>query len=139
MLNIAAEEVLAAVVLDPELPFQKALDQVVSHFVAFSAARPCLIRSLLASGIDPGKEGEIYTMVSKVKDVITERISERMGISEEIAFAHLLIRGSIGFVESAVLTWIDRKYMHQQQLVEVINGALHTSLIPLAKQLPGVR
>ena len=133
---LVKSEILEAVRFDDGVDFQKGLHIVVRRFVTYVSERPRLFQALLSSGTFNERTPEVANVVRDTRQEIVKRIAEKMGVPEHIPMIRLLIRGTIGFVESTTLAWTEKRDLHLEQLIELISGALDSSLIPLAKMVP---
>jgi AcrR family transcriptional regulator len=135
-IEMVKQEILSAMTFDPENTFEQGLKIVVRNFVAYVSQKPELFQALLSSANQGHARKEIRNIVQETREEMVHRIARKMGVPGDIPMVRLLIRGSIGFVEATTLAWMEKGDLHIEQVIELINGALQTSLIPLAALFP---
>ena len=134
--RMVQSEVLAVMTFDENMTFEQGLKIVVRNFIIYVSQKPTLFQALLSSGYQAGDQGNVHSIVQETRDEMVHRIATKMGVPGDIPMIRLLIRGSIGFVEATAIAWMEKGDLHLEQVIELVNGALHTSLIPLAALFP---
>ena len=134
--RMVQSEVLAVMTFDEKMTFEQGLKIVVRNFIIYVSQKPPLFQALLSSGHQGGDLENVHSIVQETRDEMVHRIATKMGVPRDIPMIRLLIRGSIGFVEATAIAWMEKGDLHLEQVIELVNGALHTSLIPLAALFP---
>ena len=134
--RMVQSEVLAVMTFDEKMTFEQGLKIVVRNFIIYVSQKPTLFQALLSSGHQGGDLENVHSIVQETRDEMVHRIATKMGVPRDIPMIRLLIRGSIGFVEATAIAWMEKGDLHLEQVIELVNGALHTSLIPLAALFP---
>jgi len=129
-------EVLDVMTFDEDMTFEQGLKNVVRNFVIYVSQKPTLFQALLSSDYQGGDQKDVQSIVQETREEMVHRIATKMGVPGDIPMVRLLIRGSIGFVEATAIAWMEKGDLHLEQVIELVNGALHTSLIPLAALFP---
>ena len=97
-----------------------------------------IFQVLLSSGFRFEDRNNVHSLVSETREEIVSRISGKMGLPKDLPTVRLLIQGSIGFVEATTLAWMKKKDLHLEQVIQMVMGALKTSLVPLGNMIPKV-
>ena len=134
--QMVKNDVLAIMSFPQDMNFEQGLAIVVRDFMTYVAERPKLFQVLLSSSFRFEDRSNVHSLVDETRDEIVHRISEKMELPKNIPLVRLLIRGSIGFVEATTLTWIEKKDIHLEQVIQLVIGTLKTSLVPLGNMLP---
>ena len=134
--QMVKDDVLSIMNFPQDMNFEQGLAIVVRDFITYVAERPKLFQVLLSSSFRFEDRSNVQSLVNATRDEIVKRISEKMGLPGNIPLVRLLIHGSIGFVEATTLTWIEKKDIHLEQVIQLVIGALKTSLVPLGNMLP---
>jgi len=131
-------EVLSIMTFPEDKNFEQGLGIVVRDFITYVAERPELFQVLLSSGFRFEDRNNVHSLVSETREEIVSRISGKMGLPKDLPTVRLLIQGSIGFVEATTLAWMKKKDLHLEQVIQMVMGALKTSLVPLGNMIPKV-
>jgi len=129
-------ELLSIMTFPENKNFEQGLGIVVRDFMTYVAERPELFQVLLSSGFRFEDRNNVHSLVSETREEIVSRISSKMGLPKDLPTVRLLVQGSIGFVEATTLAWMKQKDLHLEQVIQLVMGALKTSLVPLGNMIP---
>ncbi len=113
----------------PELPFADKLRASLRGFVAVASAEPAMFRTLLRGGL--AADPELAAIVDRVRERAARSLARELGIARPSRVLRIALAGSVGYVESATLAWIDEGARdaegHVQAIERVVTGALLTA------------
>ena len=115
------EEFRAQIQPDPELPPPERLRQSLRTYAQVIFEHPEGYRFLMTRGIG---FAEVRKSLDEAKLVAVGRIAPQMGLDPERPEVRVGILGWIGYMESAMLSWLDSGEPDVDTLVELIAAAL---------------
>lgn len=122
----AAEEMLARTSTDAQLPPDEQLRLGLVAYLDYVEANARGYAALLRGGV--GMDPEVAAVVDKTREVLMKRVSRGMGIAEPAGATRLALRAWVGFVEAAVLEWVERRAVNRDELVNLLFNALVASM-----------
>lgn len=115
------EEFRAQIQPDPELPPPDRLRQSMRSYAQLISEHPDAYRFLMTRGIG---FSEVRKQLEAARLVAVGRIAPQMGLDPERPEVRVGILAWIGYMESAMLSWLDNGEPDVDTLVEMIAGAL---------------
>ena len=109
---------------DPELPPPERLRAALRSYADVIAEHPRGYRSLMTRGIG---FSEVRERLEKARWEAVERIAPQMGLDPEQPAVRVGLRAWIGYVDTAMLAWLETGGPDREQLVEMIALALRAT------------
>jgi AcrR family transcriptional regulator len=114
----AAEQLLARIVLDPELsPFEQALGGV-DAYLHYARENADAYLSFMQSGV--GRDEEVLALVERTRRRFVELILDRAGEAQLSPLQRSLVHGWVGMVEATCLDWLKRPEVERAQLAKLL-------------------
>jgi AcrR family transcriptional regulator len=109
-----------------DLPFAEKLRASLRGFVEVASAEAAMFRTLLRGGL--GADPDLASIVERVRKSASRALARELGIVRPSRALRIALAGSVGFVESATLAWIDEgaknPEAHVQAMERVVTAAL---------------
>jgi AcrR family transcriptional regulator len=100
-----SEQFLEATLPDPDLPMPQQLRSSLEGYLTFvERNRPSFV-ALIRGAV--GSDPQLQALYHQTREAIVEYITNASGGDELSPRARVLIRGWVGFVEEAAVTWLD--------------------------------
>ena len=125
------DEFRAQIQPDPELPPPERLRQSMRAYAQIISEHPEGYRFLMTRGVG---FAEVRKQLDEAKLVAVGRIAPQMGLDPERPEVRVGILAWIGYMESAMLSWLDTGGPDVEVLVEMIAGALRGTGEAIAAQ-----
>jgi AcrR family transcriptional regulator len=115
------EEFRARIAPDPALPPTERLRSAMHSYADFVSEHPKGYRSLMTRGVG---FSEIREGLEKTRWEAVARIATQMGLDPEHAEVRVGLRAWIGYMDTAMLAWLDTGGPDKDTLVEMIVAAM---------------
>jgi len=116
VLESAAEELLAAGDPAPELPAPERLRAGLEGYVDYIETNPAAYIAIVRGAA--GADQELVAVCDRTRSAIVERILDGLNPSERNGRVALAVRGWVGMVEEAAVTWLrDRSIASRGHLI----------------------
>jgi AcrR family transcriptional regulator len=127
IVRTAATEMIASTAPPPQLSPTEQLDQGLDAYLDYVENNAKAYGSLLRSGI--GTDVEVERIVERTRRALMKRIIQtRVHRKPPPSILRIAVRGWIGFVEAAVLDWLDRRDLGRPALRAMLAAALASTL-----------
>ncbi|MSO42425.1 MAG: TetR/AcrR family transcriptional regulator [Solirubrobacterales bacterium] len=123
------EEFRRRIAPDPELPPPERLRGTLRAYADFIHEHPTGYRSLMTRA---SRVPEVRGMIEEARWVGVHRIASQIGLDAERPEVRIGLRAWIGYMDTAMLAWIDNDELERDDLVEMIALAMRSTLESIA-------
>jgi AcrR family transcriptional regulator len=125
--RMAASEMIARTAPPPQLSATRQLDQGLDAYLDYVENNAKAYENLLRSGI--GTDAEVDRIVERTRRALMRRIIRtQVRLGPPPPLLRIAVRGWVGFVEAAVLDWLDRRDLGRPALRTMLATALTSAL-----------
>ena len=121
-----SNEITDAMVLEEDIDVTEAVGMALETFVDFVSENLPLYRSVILGGV--GADEDVRAIADRVRSVTILRVLERVDVGELPAALRMRLRGWLGFVESAVLHWVENQDVPRTELLRALTETLEQQL-----------
>lgn len=120
------DEMERATDADPALPAEQRLLLGLRANIDYAERHAGAFRTILRGG--GSGDSEVRAIVERRRRRGVDRVLDGLGVAEPRPALVIAIRGWIGFFEEATLSWLDRRELTADQLLELLVAALRSAL-----------
>ena len=125
----AAEELRAATSPGEDVPPGRALVQALSAHVDWIDANADAYRAVLQGGLS--SDSNVQAIVEASRADVVGRLTRGLGHRRLTPAQRIVVRGWVGFLESACLDWLENRDLPKPRLVRILAASL-TAVVPAA-------
>jgi AcrR family transcriptional regulator len=122
----AAAELREATKPDPVLPVEERLLGALRAHVDWIDVNALAYRAVLHGGISA--DPDVQAIVEESRADVVARLADAFGIDESSPATRIALRGWVGFLESACLSWITARDLPKPGLVRLLAGSVRLVL-----------
>ena len=118
----ASDELRSRTAPDPSLPADQRLRARLDGFLDYISCNGSTFRTLLrsAAGADP----EVADVASETRALLMARVLEGLAIDVPSPALRIALRGWLGFVEAAILEWIETRDLERSAMRDLLAASL---------------
>jgi AcrR family transcriptional regulator len=129
------EQFRSRIAPDLELPPAQRLRGSLNAYADLISEHPEGYRFMMTRGVG---FKEVRAKLEEARSVAVGRIAPQMGLDPELPEVRVGIRAWIGYMDSAMLTWLETGAPEKAVLVEMIAGALGATALAITGKRPPV-
>lgn len=117
-----SEELRARTAPDATRPPEERLRASLDGFLDYISENGATFRTLLRSAA--GADAEVAAVASETRELLIARVLEGLDIETPSATLRIALRGWVGFVEAAVIEWIETREVERGVLRDLLATSL---------------
>jgi AcrR family transcriptional regulator len=134
VVEVSAQGLLDATDADPALPPQQRLRLGLEGYVDYIEENPAAYVALVRGAA--GAEEELVAVFDRTREAIVDRILVAIGAAADQGLARLSVRGWLGMVEEATVSWLRSRTVSRADLVWLLDEALVRVVAAVAQRQP---
>ncbi|HEY2430776.1 MAG TPA: TetR/AcrR family transcriptional regulator [Acidimicrobiales bacterium] len=134
VIEASAGDLLAAIDADPSLPPLDRLRAGLTGYIDYIEQNPAAYIALMRGAA--GADEALVAVFDRTREAIVDRIISGLAVAEEPPLLRLAVRGWVGMVEEASVSWLRNHPVDRLDLVWLLDEALIRLVTALAERYP---